>query len=171
MLRFILNAMTVASMLVLAALIALWVRSFNIGDFVAYNAKTGGLDVISSRGRVQVRFQDEPFLFFDNPDQFGFARWRMVPIDLSIVDAAKDRDWWGFYFFNGIHPAGSTVRVRTVRVPHWVLCFAAAALPTFRLGRWRQVRSHRIRLGLCLRCGYDLRASVGPCPECGLARG
>ena len=34
-----------------------------------------------------------------------------------------------------------------------------------RYKRWRQRR--RLASGCCLKCGYDLRASEGSCPECG----
>ena len=34
-----------------------------------------------------------------------------------------------------------------------------------RIVRWRAAH------GLCLRCGYDLRASSGRCPECGSPQG
>ncbi len=40
------------------------------------------------------------------------------------------------------------------------LCFGFLYLPSHR-------RRKRKRLGLCLKCGYDLRASKDRCPECG----
>jgi hypothetical protein len=56
-----------------------------------------------------------------------------------------------------------------IRVPYWFVTLLFLALPT-RLAwvhrRASRARSRR-RLGLCQRCGYDLRASAGRCPECG----
>ena len=57
-------------------------------------------------------------------------------------------------------------------MPFWpllVLTLVPPAAWTYR--RWKE-RRRRLR-GLCRRCGYDLRASEGRCPECGtpIARG
>ena len=53
-------------------------------------------------------------------------------------------------------------------VPYWALGLppAAAAAWAVRAGR---VRRRRQAAGQCLRCGYDLRATPGVCPECGPA--
>ena len=59
--------------------------------------------------------------------------------------------------------------VRGVIVPHWFLLLLFSAAPA--LWAWREVpaarHARRRRLGLCGRCGYDLRATPGACPECG----
>jgi hypothetical protein len=52
----------------------------------------------------------------------------------------------------------------SIRFPLWNPVVAFAALPAIWL--WR-ARRRRKRPGLCLACGYDLRASPNRCPECG----
>ena len=53
-------------------------------------------------------------------------------------------------------------------VPWWILLPPLALLPgTWLRGRFR--RRRRRTLGLCLKCGFDLRATPDRCPECGIA--
>ncbi|HET6248514.1 MAG TPA: hypothetical protein VFE47_12500 [Tepidisphaeraceae bacterium] len=57
-----------------------------------------------------------------------------------------------------------------VLIRYWsiivVLVLINALLWRKPLRNWR-----RRRLGLCVKCGYDLRASFGRCPECGFQEG
>ena len=55
---------------------------------------------------------------------------------------------------------------RQVTAPCWAIAAAAIPLPTI----WLERRRKKVRaemLGLCPKCGYDLRASPERCPECG----
>jgi hypothetical protein len=62
--------------------------------------------------------------------------------------------------------------LRTVMAPMWVVALATAVLPLAWLAtRGRRFLRRRHRQGHCARCGYDLRASPGRCPECGETAG
>jgi len=52
-------------------------------------------------------------------------------------------------------------------VPHWFLAAIAAILPGLRLARMHRHHRRR-RRGMCVNCGYDLRATKNRCPECGM---
>ena len=75
-----------------------------------------------------------------------------------------------FDFYRGLPRfsdlGGGFLKGWSVLIPLWIpaLLFSAPfLLPLPR--RWR--RRKRKKLGLCLECGYDLRASKERCPECG----
>ena len=49
----------------------------------------------------------------------------------------------------------------------WSTLFAGGGLVGVYLLKRKLLREERQFLGCCLRCGYDLRATPGRCPECG----
>ena len=61
----------------------------------------------------------------------------------------------------------SNPEIWSVRVPIWpIAALFAVALPGLALAyRLRRRRCHK--MGLCIKCGYDLRGSQERCPECG----
>ena len=74
----------------------------------------------------------------------------------------------GFAVVKG-HPFVSAASLAGVLVPSWFLLFLLLITPAYWLtlhrGRWR--RQRLAAAGLCVRCGYDLRATTERCPECG----
>jgi hypothetical protein len=57
---------------------------------------------------------------------------------------------------------------KTHYMPLWACLVLLGILPTIQYSRLAR-RLRRRRRGLCLNCGYDLRASPAKCPECGTA--
>jgi hypothetical protein len=60
-------------------------------------------------------------------------------------------------------------RFRSAGVPHWFIVLLLSVMPGWWTACFRRHREmlRRRRLGLCLHCGYDLRATPDRCPECG----
>ncbi len=69
-------------------------------------------------------------------------------------------DWWPDRFILSFRG-----RTLFIRLPLWipVLCFCFPLYLSLPFHRRRK----RKKLGLCVKCGYDLRASKDRCPECG----
>lgn len=69
-----------------------------------------------------------------------------------------------------VRPASRTWTWWTLRIDLDGLIGLTAVLPvvwcSVRAIEWRR-RARGARLGLCLRCGYDLRLLKGKCPDCG----
>ena len=58
---------------------------------------------------------------------------------------------------------------RSFVIPLWMIALVAAVMPARWMVNWRRVRirQSRIEQGRCGECGYDLRATLEKCPECG----
>jgi hypothetical protein len=85
------------------------------------------------------------------------------------------RGRWGFYlagsYFWSRNGRGDMEfgSMRWVTIPAWAVAVPLAVLPALTARRFlRRRREQRLHSqGQCVRCGYDLRATPGRCPECG----
>jgi hypothetical protein len=173
------------SLLLYAAMVVLWVRSYWFVDAVVWRGSSmqsgdvvyrtlelssceGGACLYGSRGIVESTFPQSS------------RQWHRWPLE-RVSHAVGEYEQTVRYFDmpTSAHPFGFQVAVGstggrwprsffTIALPFWFLSALLGALPAVSLvHKLRQ--SRRSRRGLCRSCGYDLRGSTDRCPECGRA--
>ena len=148
--RHLLNLLTALSLLLCVAVCGLWVRSYLGPDYVHYTSpRQWCLSVISGHGTLDILY---------------IPHW---PQDPELTRGRYDANiYYGTRYSKRFLGFGTGVQHtvgRDVNMPHWFLTCCAGVAPARLVRSWRR---HRQRSpGLCGRCGYDLRATPGRCPE------
>jgi hypothetical protein len=175
------DLLCVVSLGVLVLGVGLWVRSFGEREGVYWNfaERTGGegrwCDVYAYvfRGGVSVGRNRYDAAVWGMDGQAGLhyrrsARWTVQ--DESNMRQAYGHGGLGFEWLRWRARDAGDFDFAMVRAPLWAVCAVAAVGPVVRVRRWMRVRG-RVNRGRCAGCGYDLRATPGRCPECGLTSG
>jgi hypothetical protein len=184
LLRILLNAATVLSLVLCVAMAVLWVRGYWTTDRLirtsAWPIGTGvearTMDVIARRGRLGIHLQHVQVSMNQNRVAFLLgpsAATKQGPAWNYTNDVAgwpypDDGPFWKVlrwrqseYHFQSHSMEADTA----VEFSPWALVGVLGILPAAVL--WKRSSSSRRAQGLCLRCGYDLRATPERCPECG----
>ena len=134
-----LTVFSAISLLLLIGATVLCISSFVSDSFRHMNVWGHQVGVMSSEGIMAVNISG------NHPNNF---QWQLL----------------GFQFAHYSGNLSGIPAVWNVVVPHWFLFVATSLLPAL----W--IRNHRrrhARLGICSRCGYDVRATPDRCPEYG----
>ena len=150
----LLNLASIVSALLFIATVILWPRSYRNPQSIA------------ERDSLDLTHTDPLYWVISNPGRLTFCR----QVGKDWPNPRQRFELLGLEFAGGWNGGSSLINLL---VPYWMLALAMALLPAQRLFAWRGARRgrRRERLGLCVTCGYDLRASSGRCPECGAAAG
>jgi hypothetical protein len=193
--RYILNGLTVLSLVLCVATVGLWVRSHVAMDFVTVCRSRDGQRSLykfgfgSGGGTFMVHMERARFSSTP-PPALASTKWG------RDHDSSKGVDWKRFgsdplhespsikailiphtrvgaeWYDSGSKVAFPGIMVRVVYfdivLPYWIAAILTASLPFVRLLRrvTRHRRAARVA-GLCPACSYDLRATPDRCPECG----
>lgn len=185
--RYVLSAATALSALLCTGVVvfsaSMWVRGMSVGDRLIWmrSAETAegvvarDVTIWSARGGVGVYVSD--LSYGTRRENFGpvwkddaMVVYPYVPI--PQLKEGRSMGGAGFTWFSRRYEPDSwgLLEERAFVFP-WAAPLLLCLLPLVLIGRSflaRRRKSLRIRRGLCVGCGYDLRHSRERCPECGL---
>ena len=174
--RRLFTTLSALSLILCIATATIWVRSYWQAQGILLHSQSG-----TNSWDVRLRCIEGTAIFgaqtVELPPQAGAGssertfewRWGVRMHSYSF----PGESWWkrrGFLWetTSGTFLTSSAgwLETWTLFVPCWLVTLLAATLPALWL-RQPQRRRFREQHGLCLTCGYDLRASPDRCPECG----
>jgi hypothetical protein len=165
--RRLLNVLAGVCLVLFVAICVLWVRSFWISDSVAFVHRHARLRATSvAVGTLSGSFElNAAFL---SKSDYGDPRNTLLQLNsqpagrsmagplFPLTDRRLGFGWW----------QGANRGRFGFAAPGWFIALLPAVVATLAI-RHNRRRRRVERLGLCPRCGYDLRASPERCPECG----
>jgi hypothetical protein len=145
---------------------SLWVRGhWWRADWVAYRNAAGTHSLDSRFGGISYAWNAVPMAGPSLP------RWQCESHPTEWLYDSEPWHWWerlGFWYRRQWIASGVMSGI-WIGVPNWFLVIGGIGLMVPQGRRWWGLRARRTAAGLCLACGYDLRASPERCPECGTA--
>ena len=186
------KTVTILSLIGLLLSVGLWGVSMRY--FLAFIPKSLTFQVTMSHGGGSLFWPDKPFAEMSDfvaemtewrpstimaEQTIQISPWESIRVPAEGCASAGFDSWkiscpWhlGFRFPPMIRRqlGPGSPRGRSLFIPFWIptLLFAAVFWRSFSTTYRRRKCK---KLGLCLKCGYDLRASKERCPECGEAIG
>jgi hypothetical protein len=170
----LLNLLAALSLVLCAATVVLWVRSYRVGDMVHWHNEPADFEFYSCLGLLEISWGERPSYVHPQWNGWEGTLWPfkgnlgLLAIDLSH---SAPHNWNGFGFgsWRQLSPGYRRLNVDCVVVPYWFLSIITSAASTAALAwLWSERRSWRYSAtGHCSKCGYDLRATPDRCPECG----
>ena len=173
---FNLSFLAALSLLLGIGLGCLWERSMRVSEFLTYYRSSGQELSLGTFPR-QFKFALYiPWGVLRNDSSAWYSessQWDPQELPSFLTTMWKD-SWLGFKLHReDIRFPDKGWHYIWVIIPLWFPMVLTLIAPLCWLRRWRR-RVQRVRLGLCLHCGYDLRATPAPtgprlprCPECG----
>jgi hypothetical protein len=176
--RRISNLLAAASLVLCAATVALWIRSYRGRDALPRRVSASAWQVQSTSGRVIiVRFRVIASPRSPYADIFARPVTIFSQYAEGLLNPPAITNGFGFGR-GGTHGSethnGKTVQgywINAIAVPYWFLALlvAAPSAPAVRSILARRRAAYRLKNQRCVACNYDLRASKERCPECGAA--
>lgn len=186
MMRRVSNLAAGVSAALLVIVFVFWIRSYGLTDQLIWRNARGERWVRSAQGDVVVSLS----LGFGSDKQPGVkylrrkstpAGWDLVAMSFRSMEWGDRMTGWDRAGFKWSQIRNVTRRTLTARgaAPFWALAVVTGVVPLLwvEAWAWRKLRARRRRKrGLCVGCGYDLRAmpqgetQLKRCPECGRER-
>ena len=183
--RWLFNGLAAMSLLLCVATAALGVRSYWTAYYLRYEISRAAFDLtvdgFISRGGVRCGYVRLIVAHMPLGVSFKFpthTEWSLssvgsmdYPEDFELAAGHKTLpNHLGFScHYQQEEQSFSVLTDLNLIMPVWLPVALFVLLParwiSLQRGRWR--RERRASLGLCSKCGYDIRATKDRCPECG----